>query len=51
MKFNAVFQIAIYFKLKVNCPTPISKLKLKSKNETFGIPKVYQHLKEILVKY
>ena len=30
-------------KLKVNCITPIrsiSKLKLKSKNKTFGIPKV-----------
>ena len=48
------FQVAVHFKLKVNCTTliiSIPKLKLKSKNKTFGIPKVFQNLKLILVKY
>ena len=40
----------MHFKLKVNCKISIPKLKLKSKNKTFGIPKVYQNLKVILVK-
>ena len=40
----------MHCKLKVNCTTPIPQLKLKSKNITFGISKVYQNLKVILVK-
>ena len=42
-------QVAMHFKLKVNYTISITKLKLKSKNKTFGIPKVYQSLKMVLV--
>ena len=41
-----VFQVAMHFKLNVNCIT----LKLKSNTKTLHIPKVYQNLKVILVK-
>ena len=37
----------MHFKLKVNCTTPISKLKLSFKNKSFDIPKVYQNLGKI----
>ena len=34
----------MHYKLKVNCIVSIPQLKVKSKNETFGIPKEYQNL-------
>ena len=42
---NVVFS-NMHCKLKVNCIFSIPKLKVKSKNKTFGIPKlkVYQNL-------
>ena len=40
----------MHFKLKVNCTAPIPKLKLKSKNKTFGksIPKSKSDFGKIL---